>query len=92
MENIKINEQVTKVDGGNQKHNKSSIIGFVFSIISIFGLGLAGIVGFILGIVALTQIKYTREKGKGFAIAAIIIGFIWSFVFGIIRRLIEAGF
>ena len=75
-----------------QKYNKQAIIGFALSIISVFGLGIAGIAGFILGIVALVQIKHTRKKGRGLAIAAIIIGFIWSFVSGIVRRLIEAGF
>lgn len=75
-----------------QKYNKSAVFGLVLSIVSIFGVGLAGIIGFILGIVALTQIKHTHEKGKGLAIAAIIVGFIWSFVIGIVRRLVEAGF
>lgn len=75
-----------------KRYNKPAIIGFVLSIFSIFGLGLAGLIGFILGIVALTQIKHTRHKGRGFAIAAIIIGFIWSFGVGILRRLMEAGF
>ena len=74
------------------KYNRSSIIGFILSIISIFGLGLAGLIGFILGIVALVQIKHTKEKGKGLAIAAIIIGFIWSFGTGILKKLIEAGY
>ena len=78
--------------GVKSKYNKLSIIGFVLSVISIFGIGLAGLVGFILGIVALTQIKHTKERGKGLAIAAIIIGFIWSFVIGILRRLAEAGY
>lgn len=73
-------------------YNKPAIIGFVLSVISIFGIGLAGLVGFILGIIALTQIKHTQQKGRGLAIAAIIIGFIWSFVIGILRRLMEAGF
>jgi len=75
-----------------QKYNKSAVIGLILSIISIFGVGLAGIVGFILRIVALVQIKHTHETGKGLAIAAIIVGFIWSFVIGILRRLVEAGF
>ncbi len=74
------------------KYNKSAIIGLILSIIAIFGVGLSGIVGFILGIVALVQIKHTHERGKGLAIAAIIVGFIWSFVVGIIKRLVEAGF
>ena len=51
-----------------------------------------GIAGFILGIVALIQIKHTHDKGRGIAIAAIIVGFIWSFVVGILRQLVEAGF
>ena len=74
------------------KYNKLSITGFVLSIISIFGIGLSGLVGFILGIIALVQIKHTKEKGKGLAIAAIIIVFIWSFVTSILKRFIEAGY
>jgi len=83
-------KETTKVE--EQKYNKPAIIGLVLSIISVFGVGLAGIAGFILGIVALVQIKHTHEKGRGLAIAAIIVGFIWSFVIGIVRRLVEAGF
>jgi len=75
-----------------QKNNKNSIIGFVLSAISIFGVGLAGIIGMIFGIVALTQIKHTHEKGKGWAIAAIVIGLIWGFGIGILRRLVEMGY
>lgn len=74
------------------KNNKNAIIGFLLSAISIFGVGLAGIIGMILGIVALTQIKHTHEKGRGWAIAAIVIGFIWSFGVGILRRLVEMGY
>ena len=36
-----------------QKHNKSATIGLILSIIAVFGVGLAGIIGFILGIVVL---------------------------------------
>lgn len=80
------------IEQAEQKYNKSAVVGLVLSIVSVFGVGLAGIAGFILGIVALTQIKHTHEKGKGLAIAAIVVGFIWSFVIGIVRRLVEAGF
>lgn len=89
MEN---SEQPKQISVSEKKYNKSAIIGLVLSIISVFGVGLAGIAGFILGIVALTQIKHTNEKGKGLAITAIIVGFIWSFVIGIVRRLVEAGY
>jgi len=90
MEETTQTKETTKTAG--QKYNKSAIIGLILSIIAVFGVGLAGIAGFILGIVALTQIKHTQEKGKGLAIAAIIVGFIWSFVVGILRRLVEVGF
>lgn len=82
----------TKKQKAGEKYNKNAIIGFALSIVSVFGLGLAGLIGFILGIVALTQIKHASEKGKGLAIAAIIIGFIWSFAIGILKRLVEAGY
>ena len=91
MEKNQHTKKVEKATAG-QKYNKSAVIGLILSIISIFGVGLAGIVGFIFGIVALAQIKHTHEKGKGIAIVAIIVGFIWSFVVGILRRLVEAGF
>lgn len=71
-----------------KNYNKTAITGLILSIISIFGLGLVGLIGFILGIVALTQIKHTKERGKGLAIAAIIIGVIWSFGTGILKQLI----
>jgi len=88
---------VSKVENGisetvSLKNNKCAIIGFVLSLISIFGVGLAGIVGMIFGIVALNQIKYTKERGKGLAITAIIIGFVWGFGIGILRQLVEMGF
>ena len=76
----------------SKPYNKTGIIGFALSIISIFGIGLAGLAGAVLGIVALTQIKHTQERGKGFAIAAIVIGIIWSFGTGILNRLIEMGY
>ena len=51
-----------------------------------------GIIGMIFGIVAITQIKHTHEKGKGWAIVAIIIGLIWGFGVGILRHLFEMGY
>src|SRR3989344_7490164 len=83
-------KETTKVE--EQKYNKPAIIGLVLSIISVFGVGLAGIAGFILGIVALVQIKHTHEKGRGLAIAAIIVGLIWSFGVAILKLLIDLGF
>lgn len=90
MKSQKRTKETTKIT--EHKYNNSAIVGLVLSIIAVFGIGLTGIAGFILGIVALMQIKHTNEKGKGLAIAAIIVGFIWSFVIGIAQRLAEAGF
>jgi len=74
------------------KYNKKALWGFILSIISIFGLGLAGLIEFILGIIATNELKYTKEKGKGLAIAAIIVGFIYSFGINILKRLVDAGY
>ena len=54
----------------NQEYNTLSIVAFIFAF-------LFPPVGFILGIIALSQIKKTNEKGRGLAIAAIIIGAIF---------------
>lgn len=51
-------------------YNVLSILGFIFAF-------LFPPVGFILGIIALSQIKKTNEKGKGLAIAAIVFGAIF---------------
>lgn len=64
--------------GAIQKNNKNAIIAFVLSIILI--LPLPGIievplviVGMIFAVVAIIQIRHTQEKGKAWAIAAIVI-------------------
>ncbi|MEK7612015.1 MAG: DUF4190 domain-containing protein [Patescibacteria group bacterium] len=87
-------EKISSSAENNLKNslNKSAIVGFAISLVSMFGIGLAGIIGFILGIVALTQIKYTHQKGRGFAITAIIIGFIWGFAQPVILKLIDMGY
>jgi hypothetical protein len=74
------------------KYNKTAITSIILSIISIFGIGLAGLIGFILGITALIQIKHSKERGKSVAIAAIIIGFIWSFITSILKQLVKLGY
>lgn len=58
------------------KTNTLAIVGFVLSF-------LINIVGAIISLVALSQIKKSGEKGRGLAIAGAIIGFI-SFVLSII--------
>jgi hypothetical protein len=48
-------------------YNILSIIGFIFAFVF-------PPAGFVLGIIALSQIKRTNEKGRGLAIAAIVLG------------------
>lgn len=57
------------MESNEVKTNTVAIVGFILSFF-------LGIVGTIVSIVALCQIKKTKEKGKGFAIAGIIIGLI----------------
>jgi hypothetical protein len=95
MKNFKVHDPKNpkpEAPSNKKSRNKWSTIGFVLSLLSIIGIGLAGIVGMIMGIVALTQIKHTNEQGKGLAIAAIVIGSIWGVGVGILRQLVEAGY
>jgi hypothetical protein len=64
-----------------EKWNVLSIVGFV---LSFFGFSLVSI---ILGFIGLSQIKRTGERGRGLALAAIIIGFA-SIVIGIIVAIV----
>jgi len=50
--------------------NVLSIVAFVLSIVGV------SLIGVILGHIGLSQIKRTGERGRGFAIAALIIGYI----------------
>lgn len=66
-----------------EKYNVLSILAFIFTFVFYP-------VGLILGIIALSQIKKTKERGRGLALTSVIIGFIllaliiivivWSFI------------
>jgi hypothetical protein len=64
-----------------EKWNVLSIVAFV---IVFFGFS---IISIILGFIGLNQIKKTGERGRGLALAAIIIGFV-SIVLGIITWIV----
>ena len=51
----------------------TALAGIPLAFVCLLGLP-AAIVGVILGAVALTQIKQTNQRGRGFAIAGIVIG------------------
>ncbi|PPF53998.1 MULTISPECIES: DUF4190 domain-containing protein [unclassified Rathayibacter] len=53
----------------SDRYNILAIIGFIASFF-------VSIVGIVLGFIALSQIKRTGEKGRGLALAAVIIGFV----------------
>lgn len=60
-----------------ERWNVLAIVGFVLSLLGF------NIVAIVLGFVGLSQIKRTGEKGRGLALAAVIIG-IASIVLGIL--------
>jgi len=70
-------EQTKQVSVSEQKYNKSAIIGLVLSIISVIGVGLAGIAGFILSagaaaeasVLVLERIREEIRKGKSVELA-----------------------
>ncbi len=63
------------VAANTAKYNSTVITGFVISIISIFIISIIlGPVGAVLSAIGLKQVSETNEKGKGLAIAGIIIG------------------
>ncbi len=63
------------VAANTTKYNSTVITGFVISIISIFIISIIlGPVGAVLSPIGLKQVSETNEKGKGLAIAGIIIG------------------
>ena len=62
-----------KLKEGELKHdNKCCIIGFCLSCLGYFLIGFS-MVGFVVCIIGLCQTRKTKEDGKGFAIAGIII-------------------
>ncbi|GAB2528025.1 DUF4190 domain-containing protein [Paramicrobacterium agarici] len=67
-----------------EKYNVMAIVGFILAFI-------VNIVGAILSFVALSQIKKTGEKGRGLAIAGVIIG-LASLVITIIYIIIVVAF
>ncbi|GAA1960035.1 DUF4190 domain-containing protein [Agromyces allii] len=65
----------------SEKWNVLSIVGFVLSIIGF------NVVAIVLGFIGLSQVKKTGERGRGLALAAVIIGFA-SIVLGIILTIV----
>lgn len=60
--------------GGPQKTNGLAIASLITSLCGFITCGLSAIVGLILGIVSLTQIKKRGDRGFGLALAGTIVG------------------
>lgn len=54
--------------------NGLAIGSLIASIAGLFSCGLGSIVGLVLGVIALNQIKQTGQQGKGLAISGIVVG------------------
>jgi hypothetical protein len=54
------------------KTNTLAIISFIASLL--FFIPLTGIAGFIMGIISLSQINESGERGRGMAITSIVLG------------------
>jgi peptidyl-prolyl cis-trans isomerase B (cyclophilin B) len=66
---------------------KTNVLAIVSLVISILGFN---VIAIILGAIGLSQIKKTGEKGRGLAIAGIIIGAV-SLVIGIIIVIVSVA-
>ncbi|MFA0815264.1 MAG: DUF4190 domain-containing protein [Anaerofustis sp.] len=65
----------------SQSTNIPALVGFILSLVGIpalfIGFGwLLGIAGIVLSIIGMVQVKKTNQKGKGFALAGLIIGIV----------------
>ena len=62
---------------GTRKQNSMALTSFILSLVGLIVAGLpCGIVAIIIGIIGLVKFDATKEKGKGFAIAGLIVGVI----------------
>ena len=70
---------------GKKKTNSLAVAGFVTGIVSLFinFCGLVGLVATVLSAVGLSQIKSSKEEGKGMAITGLILGII-GVIYGLI--------
>ena len=88
---LKLKEEAKEIIAKENKTNRPrlnplALAGFIVSMASastgVFGI--AGIVGIVLSSIGLSQIKKNNERGRGFAIAGLIVG-ILAIIIGIFR-------
>ena len=67
----------TAQTAGQRKQNAMALTSFIIALVGLLVAGLpCGIVAVVLGIVGLVKFDATKDKGKGFAIAGLVIGVI----------------
>ena len=72
-----------------QRPAATSTNGFAVAAL-VFGI-LGGLLGFVFGIIALVQIRRTRQKGTGLAVAGLVLSALWLLVIGVAVVLLIAG-
>lgn len=79
-----VNGIVTPITTVSDKTNSLAIAGFVTALISLFlnFWGIVGIVATVLSAVAIPQTGERKEKGRGIAVAGLIVG-IFSIIYGL---------
>lgn len=75
------------------KYNVCAIVGFVLSLVSLFFslYGAVTVASVVLSAIALKEIKATNEKGRGLAIAGLVIG-IFTLVMTVVAVILAAVF
>jgi hypothetical protein len=67
--------------GPQTRTNPLAIASLISSCLGLLCCGISAIVGVVLGVVALSQIKQSREEGYGLAVAGIVIGLAVMLIF-----------
>jgi hypothetical protein len=67
--------------GQQSRTNPLAIASLISSCLGLLCCGISAIVGVVLGVVALSQIKQSREEGYGLAVAGIVIGLAVMLIF-----------
>ncbi|MDO8528628.1 MAG: DUF4190 domain-containing protein [Nanoarchaeota archaeon] len=62
----------------------------IFSVLAIIFAFLFPLAGIIFGVIALKQIKKTKEKGRGLAITAIVLPIIMIILVGIVWAIVQS--
>ncbi len=78
-------------NAGAKKQNSMGLVSFIFSLVGLIVAAIpCGIVALITGIIGITKFNPSTEKGKGLAVAGVVVGTI-DIVAGIINIVMQAS-